>query len=788
MSYSYLVSYSTSATGPWTQAGTASTTSFSIPGLQSSVNYWVQVIAVDSVSNLQSAPTVGGPFTIGAVTQQESPDKTTVTAAGQQILSSQTPGQPAPSGGPFDTWTITAQGGQVVRNGTTDATTSNVMELYYTGHTVYQEESTGNSFGTPGWWQWTGSSSYPTATPGSGSFTDTFGNAWSLNSAGHPVINGVTDTASTCQAIYLVGSTIWQLDVTGAWYSTTPTGTISAAPSWTGPTTTSPLTNWAACASPVGVPLTINGISLSNNTVSNTAPAGTAVGTFNVTMSSGSFTGALSIGGANASSFQLSGKNLNTAAASLAAGNYSINTTATQSGVSNSPFGPTAFTIVSQASAGGPGPTASSPFITADFSSAFNYPNGSGQQIVSRYQYGYDSSSLSDNGWAAWSNNNITSALGIINPCFCEVKNAQEQWWNSDLSVNTAKMAPLLNNFYKADPLGIAGFFIGCNWDNNVVVSGTASPSQFATAMANLAKYCVNFTMPNGKKFPLVGVGGYDELDNEATSVSYYNAFGPAVKSAAPGVKIFGPVDSFFNQAQDFGAKVSSLDWFGNNNLSHWNTTGTNDTTPLTTDDFSEWGSMTNALSAGNIQMAGITSFSWDWDCGDGGGTIGWGANGAMYACKQIMQALDNARFPFFLGVWGGWGNGTCGIITDGGGGANPLVTPCGYFFAQGVRHVYGPRYRVPTNSTGMFTCAVVPTSGSFGLMVLNIGNGNKSGTVALSHWPVNSTGNGTANVWQMTMSQNAPGQDGTHSTVNVTAGVTSSITFPNFSITIISI
>src|SRR3569833_1304977 len=137
MSFRYTVSYSTSSAGPWTQAGTPTTTTFTIPGLANG-NYFVQVIAVDATSGLQSSPVVGGPFTVGTVTQQqESPSGTTVTAAGQSILASQTPGQPAPTGGPFDTWTLTSANGQVARNGVADPTTSSVLEIYYSLHTVY---------------------------------------------------------------------------------------------------------------------------------------------------------------------------------------------------------------------------------------------------------------------------------------------------------------------------------------------------------------------------------------------------------------------------------------------------------------------------------------------------------------------------------------------------------------------------------------------------------------------------------------------------------------------------
>lgn len=63
------------------------------------------------------------------------------------------------SSGPFDTFSLTAPGGQVIRNGVVDATTSNVILLYYTNHTVYQENS------SLLWWFWNGTAWISTTDP-----------------------------------------------------------------------------------------------------------------------------------------------------------------------------------------------------------------------------------------------------------------------------------------------------------------------------------------------------------------------------------------------------------------------------------------------------------------------------------------------------------------------------------------------------------------------------------------------------------------------------------------------
>jgi hypothetical protein len=81
---------------------------------------------------------------------------------------------------------------------------------------------------------------------------------------------------------------------------------------------------------------TISSISLSKSSFAAGAPSGT-VGTISVNMSSGSFTGSLSLSGANASDFKIVGSNLETNGV-LPPGPCNINIVATQSGAANSPF------------------------------------------------------------------------------------------------------------------------------------------------------------------------------------------------------------------------------------------------------------------------------------------------------------------------------------------------------------------------------------------------------------------------------------------------------------------
>jgi large repetitive protein len=83
----------------------------------------------------------------------------------------------------------------------------------------------------------------------------------------------------------------------------------------------------------------ITGVSLSNSNFQGGAASGTVVGTISVTMSPAApaFSGTLSLGGANAASFQIVGSNLETNG-TVPAGSYQLSIVAVENGVTGSPF------------------------------------------------------------------------------------------------------------------------------------------------------------------------------------------------------------------------------------------------------------------------------------------------------------------------------------------------------------------------------------------------------------------------------------------------------------------
>lgn len=605
---------------------------------------------------------------------------------------------PLPSGGPLDNGSVTVQ---------------------------YKAHSSGT---------WLTSQTIPYCTPGSGTFTDTHSNTWSINSSNHPVINGtVTDTASNCTMLMLVAGVVTQIDTAGNYYSTTPTGTISSAPSWAGPSATSPLT-----AVVVG-----------------SLTAGTSYD-FQVNVS-------------------------NTHGASAYTSTYTVSTAST-----------------------GPGPSASSAFITADFTVPVNYVSpGSGQQIVSPRLWGVADGAAADDGrFGARGNNTNNNSFcaftattyltpaGTINPgLWVFIGNtafSPTNPWFTGTSVNTSAFANLLAGFPSVDTLGISGIIFGLDFTFGNV-------TDYGTAMGNLASYFYNGgagrNMSNGHPLPVIGFTGHNEPDiaghyTRSQIAAYYGALKTAVKSVNPNYLVVGPQPSWWN-GNDGGIDGFMSDVPGMDGIS-WDgfPQGSGQTIGSglwTNTDYKDafGGAVTDVITklqytpSVMLQMGAIDSACADPDGSD--------YHGAVWKAIQQIEQLNAAPVPMYCGHWDSFLQGTSGLI-DG----NMNITPTGYLVARGVRKVTGSRWAVTTNSAGLLICTTSPGPGKATMMVVNAGQGaQNSKTVAFSKWPVNSTGNATMDTWQLTSSTTG---DGTTGTVAVTSGVTAAMNFPDPSVTIISI
>ena len=574
----------------------------------------------------------------------------------------------------------------------------------------------------------------PYITPGSGTFTDSFGNVWSLSPSKHPTVGTAQDTVSNANMMLLMAGTVWQIDTAGAWYSITPTGVISGAPiGWAGPTA-SPLSS-----------ITITGL--------------TASTTYNLR-----------------------------AYVSNSAGNGATSNVLTQA--------------TQAAQAGGPGPVATSPgnFLVVDYGSPMNYPAGGlpGQIVVDRMLWGASGGAAGDNNFQMFTDPATTAAAAKINAGLLFFKNSNQQYWNSNLSVNSATLANLINNWSNWDPLGIAKCMIGVDFavgSKPAQSSFTDTPDKFGTAMANLVTYLTTVRMPNGSPFPLIGITGTDEPDPSfvATLDSYYNNMLPKIRSINPNILIAGPTCAFLSLTGFANYNVPGLDIFSWNMFTMGSSVSPSvqatDMTPVPNNaSASRLGTETaSASSIGSSNLKAFMQMGYSIDF-DAASPAEESYVGALCVAKWAIDRLDVANRQCFAGWWQmcdrpGYAAGTADLIRNG------SISPPGYMIAQGSHKLYGTRWNTPTNAAGLRVLGLSPGAGKASVMIANVGRGAQTNKqIALSRWPANTSGNGQATVWQMGSNVLSRGIDGTVSTRNVTAGVVDAITFPDPSVTVISV
>ena len=600
---------------------------------------------------------------------------------------------------------------------------------------------------------WTAATSPPLyITPTNGSFLDGSGNTWTLASNGNPVINTtVTDTVSHAQEMFLITGTLWQFDGT-SWYSFTPSGTItsSAQLAWAGPVATSPL---------LSPGLLVQG---------------------------------------------------------LGAGNYDISCY-----VSNS-SGTSTLSNIPQITIGGtstgPGPAASSAFLTADYTSTYFYPTPGtttqnptrGQMIVAPGLYGVadgaggnDGSligSFSDttngNPYALFTSPTYQSRMATVSPgIWMFVTNPLSCVNTSNNTVSPNGYTNLINNFYKVDPLGVSGVIIGLDWTQLGV-----GVTQYGQLMHALAVYFQNQIMPNGKRCPVIGFTGANENFGGADPSTYYNAMVANVKNVPlPGggtYKVLAAVADWWNDVpggmNGFSQNTPGIDIFQNDNFF------TGSATPGGVPMSQLQTTFAAAMSVDILNLANTVTYQPSTAYGVAGNmdsSVRDAAmgdyRGAIWDALQKIGAANNSPVAAYIMKWDSALQSTAGFLFDDQTLTSPNnILPTGYYNGRGVRTATGPRWNVTSNSGGLLCMATSPSSGDLTLKIVVAGQGAQSGRIAFSHWPLNATGNGTLNMWQMTSSSTA---DGTRTTLNVgsnagqSPGISAIVNLPDPSITIIS-
>jgi hypothetical protein len=314
-----------------------------------------------------------------------------------------------------------------------------------------------------------------------------------------------------------------------------------------------------------------------------------------------------------------------------------------------------------------------------------------------------------------------------------------------------------------------------------------------------MALFFQNQIMPNGKRLPVIGFTGQNEPNNGEDLITHYNTIIANVKNVIlPGggtYIVVGPVPDAVNNLTggwaNFTQNVSGMDVLQWDNFPPNNGSGDFPMSylqaPQSQGGIADWFSdgLLHSVApsvayqpqayapSGNLSTNGHEAALADYRC-------------AMWDALQHIQCANCSPVQAWNMKWDSALQANWGFLLNPGPNTDNQISPAGYANGQMIRTITGPRWNVTQNAAGLLHMAVTPSAGHFGLMIVVAGQGAQNNkTVALSHWPVNGTGNATANVWQMTSSTTA---DGAPSTIAVNAGVTSALNFPDPSITIIYI
>ena len=469
---------------------------------------------------------------------------------------------------------------------------------------------------------------------------------------------------------------------------------------------------------------------------------------------------------------------------------------------------------------GGTGPAASSSFLTVDYTSPYFYPTpgtqtqdpSRGQMIISPRLWGVIDGAFSNDGTEIGAFNDTTNGnpfalltspsyqtkMATVNPGIWTALTPPPGVWNfgtNPPSVAANGYTNLINNFYKLDPLGVSAIILNLNW-RDLNITNQTTYGQMIHAMA---VYFQNQIMPNGKRCPVIGFIGQNEPSPGDDLVGYYTQIVSNCKNVTlPGGGTYivqGPCpDSVFlgtGNWASFSQSVPGIDVFQWDNFFEdggfpvGGTPMSRLQTPQSSGGVSDWFSNGIQTQVSNTVAYQPTAYA---PCGNMDAAVADPAmgdyRGAMWDALQRIQSANCSPVQAWNQKWDSALQGPAGFLLNTDPSPTNPITPAGYYNGRAVRTTTGPRWNITTNSANLISMACT-SNVDITVMIVVAGQGAQNNkTVAFSHWPINSTGNGTLNVWQMTSANTA---DGTRTTVNVTAGVSQQLSFPDPSVTIIS-
>lgn len=442
------------------------------------------------------------------------------------------------------------------------------------------------------------------------------------------------------------------------------------------------------------------------------------------------------------------------------------------------------------APAAGRGPAASGAFVNIDC-------NATTSKRIVRELFGISSSQIVGNNFARMNDATFAARAKSLN--FPLLRFNCGNLWHRVFFGNPPGgptwdlVTPLLNNLHRFVDLSKCKIIMGIGGNGNDAILGWTT-EQFARVAAQIATYFK--TTPGGDGRPINPM--YWEIANEP-SVSYetynryFNAAADALHEVNPEYVITGPV------AANDGARVSSLIAAAGptrlgmpNNHCYLYCPGENRVPSdeavcqALLDAGGNGTSVTQFAADMNREVHGTYAANLPYFCGEY--NVGCGPQdphgrektiiGACFAASWTMKLATLAEPIIWAGYWDlaidGW-YGTMDTLYN--------IYPNGYYLTEARRRMPGTLVAA-TNVDERNTLEAFATvnCNAMAVMLVNYSRRSARGQVAISRWPVNSSGTGRIRKWELS----AAYKRGSITTVAVNTGMCDSITIPGQSVVIL--
>lgn len=445
----------------------------------------------------------------------------------------------------------------------------------------------------------------------------------------------------------------------------------------------------------------------------------------------------------------------------------------------------TTTTPATPGTAAGPGPTASSSFITVNCGSPTN--NTLQPQL-------FGVAMASDVDFTPWQIADVQNAakntLGMGLPGTYARINSNDSSLNSDGSANTVFVDRVISAMPKIIDLATGEFTYNVGYANNNVWN--TNPTQIAAGAKAIAQRFVNSGVvpqgyeifnesnPDGGGAPKVPTAQYTPV---------FNACADAILSVQPNAKIIGPNDSFMATDRIGGlasAAGSRLGAFSYHIYAVDASVSDTDAFNRAISRASSDASRLRATAGAGTIPARLSEYNMD---GNPPGDLRQlTIKGAVWNALILHSVFVNDSLHTHGAIWDWLGDGYYSQIIDPNNNPRQLtpymVVPSGYMLKTARQYMSGKSVPITTAPSGNLKTLATVNGNRVSVWLINYDtSASFSGQIALSKWPVNGTGNGTVKMSQLNQSNATP----LVASVAVTNGVTASVTLPPISVTVLT-